>query len=136
MSSWTISETDMRGLALRLALLSAHYRKPVDVRAEELNRAAKTLRRWLLKAVPSKDGPPLEVLEALSDDHNTPQAIAELHKIAKTDGRALFAGLRFLGLIPNEGAALDYGSALEIKTLPHDAIPSVEWEGFGTVGRS
>ena len=134
MNTWTITEADMRGLSLRLALLSAHYRKPVDVGTKELNRCAKTLRRWLLKAVPCQDGPPLPVLEALTDDLNTPQAIAELHQLAKTDGRSLFAGMRFLGLIPNEGAAIDYGSALEIKTLPHDAIPSVEWEGFGTVG--
>jgi cysteinyl-tRNA synthetase len=126
--TWRVSEDDMRGLAIRLDMLSSHYRQPKDLTAEGLNRAARTLRRWLALAEPGLDIVPIGVLEALSDDLNTPAAIAEMHRIAKTDRRGLFAAMKLLGLIPGEGRAIDYDIVDEVKTLPIDHLPIVAWE--------
>lgn len=125
---WVIDETVLRGLAIRLDMLETHYRKPKDLNVANLNRAAKTLRRWLSIAVPGKDDVPLPVIEALCDDLNTPLAITEMHRLSKTDPQGLFAAMRFMGLIPGEGAAIDYGMALEIKTIPIDHLPLPQWK--------
>jgi cysteinyl-tRNA synthetase len=76
------------GEALRLALLTGHYRQPLDFSVEALERAKATLDRWygaLLatresEALPSKVSPAVET--ALGDDLNTPLAIADIHKQA------------------------------------------------------
>lgn len=129
MKTWAVSERDMRGLAIRLDMLGTHYRKPKDISVERLNTALKTLRRWLSIAHPSNDGVPVAIFEALTDDLNTPEAIAVMHRLAKEKrGGELFASMRLLGLIPNEGIPMDYGSALEIKTLPIDHLPLPLWE--------
>lgn len=126
--TYEITPKDMRGLALRLDMLSTHYRQPKNISVNDMNRAAKTLRRWLATCIPCDDPPPAAVLEALCDDLNTPHAITELHKLAKSDGRALFAGMKLLGLIPGHGEGIDYGMTQEIKTLPIDHLPLVQWE--------
>jgi len=129
MTEYAVSETDMRGLAIRLDMLSTHYRKPKDISVSDLNSSLKILRRWLSRCIPNDDPPPLPVLKALEDDLNTPLAITELHKIAKieTGGRELFAGMKFLGLIPGCGISIDYGAAMEIKTIPIDHLPLPFW---------
>lgn len=124
---YAVSEQDMRGLALRLDMLQTHYRQPKDLSVSNLNASAKTLRRWLSKCVPNSDPPPVSVLEAIGDDLNTPQAITELHKLAKTDGRGLFAGMKFLGLIPGHGDEIGHGMAQEVKTLPISHLPLPQW---------
>jgi DALR domain len=139
--AYRVTENDMRGLAIRLDMLSTHYRKPKDLTSAGLNNAAKTLRRWLALAVPCNDGPPVEVLLALSDDLNTPQAIAEIHRLAgRKDGRAVFAAMKLLGLFPGHEKAIDYDLVAEVKTIPIDHIPLVQWQAFGhefaTVGDS
>jgi cysteinyl-tRNA synthetase len=79
---------DAPGEAIRLALLSAHYRDPLDWTKERLGEAKYTLDRFYralsLFAVESANPPPIspKVLHALEDDLNTPQAIAHLHEIA------------------------------------------------------
>ena len=77
---------DAPGEAIRLALLSAHYRKPLDWDDDTLTRAAKVLDRMYQvltdddeAAEPSADDP---VLAALEDDLNTPQALACMHELA------------------------------------------------------
>ena len=79
------------GEAIRLALLAAHYRQPLDFRKSGLSEAKAALDRWYqaLEATPPADdrtGMPDEVKSALEDDLNTPRAIAALHGLA---GRAL-----------------------------------------------
>lgn len=132
MSTYGITEEDMRGLSLRLAMLQTHYRKPKDFSHSELNQCAKTLRRWLAACIPNDDPAPTVVMLALCDDLNTPQVIAEMHRLAKSDGRGLFASMKLIGLIPGFGKALDYDIG-EVKTLPIDHIPLVQWAGFPTV---
>ncbi|MGH7047507.1 MAG: cysteine--tRNA ligase [Stellaceae bacterium] len=76
------------GEAIRLALLSAHYRDPLDWTSERLEEAKRTLDRFYralsLFSVESDISPAVSrnVLHALEDDLNTPQAIAHLHEIA------------------------------------------------------
>ena len=80
--------TTAPGEAIRLALLMTHYRDPLDWTAQKLAQARAALDRWYralsLFSVESPITPsvPLEVLQALEDDLNAPQAIAHLHEIA------------------------------------------------------
>ncbi|MDP6708976.1 MAG: cysteine--tRNA ligase [Alphaproteobacteria bacterium] len=72
------------GEAIRLALLAAHYRQPLDFTREGLARARQTLDRWY-RAVAEADAVaelPEGVMAALEDDLNTPLAITEMHKLA------------------------------------------------------
>ncbi|MBM3731999.1 MAG: cysteine--tRNA ligase [Acidimicrobiia bacterium] len=106
------------GEALRLALLATHYRQPLDFTRVGVGQAQHTLDRWYLAVAASEssrqknDGDakageiPDAVMVALQDDLNTPQAIAELHKLADAalagDGSAragLKAGAGLLGLL-------------------------------------
>ena len=76
------------GEALRLALLSAHYRQPLDFSEAALQQAKATLDRWYgalrqtadVTVITSPQPPTVEA--ALLDDINTPKAIAALHEIA------------------------------------------------------
>ena len=80
-----------RGEVLRFALLSAHYRSPLNFSAELLEQAEATLGSLYstlrevqdveLDAAIDLEGEPF--YQALMDDLNTPQAIAEIHAIAK-----------------------------------------------------
>ncbi|MDE0174719.1 MAG: cysteine--tRNA ligase [Defluviicoccus sp.] len=100
------------GEAIRLSLLTAQYRQPLDFSLEGLDRARSALDRLYTALAGARDvaasddpaaaGP---VVEALSDDLNTPRALAEMHALAGTlnrsdsaDGRARAkAGLLFAG---------------------------------------
>ena len=83
------------GEAIRLALLSAHYRSPLDWSDEALAQAARRLDRLygtlrhLADTVPV-DGsdPPAALVEALEDDLNTPVALSELSAAAHRANRA------------------------------------------------
>ena len=75
------------GEALRLALLSGHYRQPLDFSIEALQTAKATLDKWYgalrntAAASSSKTAIPASVEDALLDDLNTPLAIAHLHEL-------------------------------------------------------
>jgi cysteinyl-tRNA synthetase len=79
--------------ALRLALLSAHYRQPLDWSHDLVTRSVRTLDRLYatlrdLDDVPATPVLPAEVDAALADDLNTPQALAELAALASAARRA------------------------------------------------
>jgi cysteinyl-tRNA synthetase len=101
------------GEALRLALLATHYRQPLDFTRAGVAQAKRTLDRWHLAAAEAAAGEiPHDVLAALEDDLNTPQAVAELHKLADAAlhgdaaaRRALKAGAGILGLLAGDAAA-------------------------------
>ena len=88
------------GEALRLNMLRTQYRQPLDWTFVGLDESHKTLWDWYGDVEQSAPAPnvPDAVLEALSDDLNTPKVIAELHKL---HGAGHFEGLRaalqFLG---------------------------------------
>jgi cysteinyl-tRNA synthetase len=78
------------GEALRWALLSGHYRAPLDWTDSLVDQARKSLDRLYgalqrAKDVEAEPGePPAAFVEALTDDLNTPRAMAELFALAKT----------------------------------------------------
>jgi cysteinyl-tRNA synthetase len=91
------------GEALRFNMLRTHYRDPIDWTFDGLDESHKILWDWagVLEAEKgtSYDPPHASVLDALSDDLNTPQMITELHALRrKGDMGALRASLNFLGI--------------------------------------
>ena len=93
----TINEllADWPGEVLRFNMLRSHYRQPMDWTVAGMTESWKTLEKWYAVTEPLAD-PPIGAafLEALSDDLNTPQAIAELHKGSDHE---LAGGLGLLG---------------------------------------
>ncbi|MDP6574664.1 MAG: cysteine--tRNA ligase [Rhodospirillales bacterium] len=75
------------GEAVRLALLSTHYRQPLDFTKAGIAEARTVLDRLYgalrgdSAAVSEELGVPEPVLAALGDDLNTPQALAHVHEI-------------------------------------------------------
>ncbi len=85
------------GEVIRWALLSAHYRQPLEWADALLEQSKRQLDRFyrLLEEVAGSDenpAPPESVVLALRDDLNTPEAFAGLHQLrdiaAQTDGDA------------------------------------------------
>lgn len=86
------------GEALRLALLAAHYRQPLDFGVSGIKQAKAALDRWYgaLRGVEGLDpaaAPDPRVVAALCDDLNTPQAISVLHELAGDVNRAVGAAV-------------------------------------------
>jgi cysteinyl-tRNA synthetase len=86
---------DWPGEVLRFNMLRTHYRQPMDWTVAGMNESWKTLEKWYAVTEPLADPPVGEAfLAALTDDLNTPLAIAELHK---GGDHALAGGLGLLG---------------------------------------
>jgi cysteinyl-tRNA synthetase len=92
---------DFPGEALRLSLLSAYYRGPLDFNSDMIAEQKRRLDRWYRIVDGVEVGElPQSVLAALEDDLNTPKALAELEKLANPDAAAqLKAGAQFMGLL-------------------------------------
>jgi cysteinyl-tRNA synthetase len=103
------------GSVLRLALLSAHYRQPLEWSTQLLTDCKARLDRWsraLAGVAPSTPSPAL--LAALADDLNTPQALAALSADVRSHPAAAAAGLALLGIAP---AAPDTSPDARIEAL-------------------
>jgi cysteinyl-tRNA synthetase len=79
-------EEGHRGEAIRLALLSSHYRQPTDITRDGIKEAKAQLDRFYtaLQKHADVDAPPeasSHLLAALADDLNTPLAISEMHEL-------------------------------------------------------
>jgi len=91
-------EQGHRGETLRLALLSAHYRQPLSWTDEVVAQAKTNLDRLYRTAGDAEPGEiDAGVVEALSDDLNTPLAISRLFAI--DDPAVLRASAKLLGLL-------------------------------------
>ena len=107
-------EEGFAGEAIRLTLLSGHYRQPLDVTREKIAEAKTQLDRLygaLRHGGAAEAGPaevPETLLAALADDLNTPQALAELHEIAGALNKAAGSGekARLKGRLLAAGALL------------------------------
>jgi cysteinyl-tRNA synthetase len=105
--------SDWPGEVLRLNMLKTHYRSPIDWTVKGLEESAKTLDDWYWVAADIAAGQPADaVIEALSDDLNTPQMIASLHGLRNSaasgndrDRDAFAASLRLLGFLSETAAA-------------------------------
>ena len=79
------------GEVLRLALLNAHYRKPLDWSVETTEMSKSMLDRLygsvrgitVTEEMRNQTKPPKKIIAALEDDLNTPKALAELFNLAK-----------------------------------------------------
>jgi len=123
------------GLVIRLAMLTTHYRQPIDWTVDRLVDARRTWKEWVDAAIGFEANentpPPAELVEALSDDLNFPEALKVLHGIHKdargrlnaAASRELAAALRFLGVwggeIPRQvyGYGYDGPSAKQVQPL-------------------
>jgi cysteinyl-tRNA synthetase len=89
------------GEVIRFVMLSTHYRKPMDWTEKKRAEAEKTLSKWVIE-LSQYDGPsisPASVVAALSEDLNTPLAVAELRKLVKAGSLSeLKGGLELLGI--------------------------------------
>ena len=124
--------SDTPGEALRFALLSSHYRSPLDWTAQRTTDARRTLTKWYRALY---DAPELtdatdreidsELMAALCDDLNVAKAVARLHELTQQLGaikdekeRAMFrhriiSSASLLGLLQMQPDA-----ALDLLTLP------------------
>ena len=104
---------DWPGEVLRLNMLKAHYRSPIDWTLKGMEDSAKTLDDWYWVAADLTGERPADaVIEALSDDLNTPQMIASLHSLRNSaasgnerDRNEFAASLRLLGFLSESAVA-------------------------------
>jgi len=103
---------DWPGEVLRLNMLKTHYRSPIGWTLKGLEESAKTLDDWYWVASDVKsERPSGAVIEALSEDLNTPQTIASLHSLRNSaasgnerDRQEFAASLRILGFLSESAA--------------------------------
>ncbi len=87
-----------KGETLRLALLSAHYRQPLEWSEALIAQSKATLDRLYRSVTGAGEAAPDDgVVAALADDLNTPLALSRLAAIE--DGEVLRASARLLGLL-------------------------------------
>src|SRR5580704_3685383 len=87
------------GEVIRLALLGTHYRDPLDWTEDRLRQASQDLTRFYIAlrrgqrqiSADARSVPP-EVMEALSDDLNTPLALTRMHELVREANLAHEAG--------------------------------------------
>ncbi|HUO00617.1 MAG TPA: cysteine--tRNA ligase [Bradyrhizobium sp.] len=103
---------DWPGEVLRLNMLKTHYRSPIDWTLKGVEESAKTLDDWYeIAADIAGDQPATSVIEALSDDLNTPQMMAALHGLRsgavsgnEADRKSLAGSLHHLGFFSESPA--------------------------------
>ncbi len=101
-------KNNVNGQALRLALISAQYRQPLDWNDKLLEESQKTIDKWY-KSYVELDKPKLisdDDLYPLYDDLNTPKYIANLHKLYEKsqlgnmeDKQEFVSACNFVGLL-------------------------------------
>ena len=81
---------DYAGETLRMTLLSAHYRQPLDWTDDKIGQSKKQLDRFYarlhqMKNLEATKTTSSKILNALCDDLNTPLAIAEMNNLLKQE---------------------------------------------------
>lgn len=95
-------EQGVPGEVIRFVFLSTHYRKPMDWTDKKAKEAETTLRKWYQIAASAQESNEIYsgVVDALSDDLNTSEAMSQIHQLASLkDAPSLRSSLRFLGLM-------------------------------------
>ncbi len=99
---------NINGQVLRLALISAHYKQPLDWNDKLLDECQKILNKWYdcYVEVKKKVLIPDDSLEPLYDDLNTPGYIANIHKLydkaqngSDEDKEIFTTACNFIGLL-------------------------------------
>ena len=104
------------GRVLRLAMLMTHYRQPIDWTADRLFEARSHLYDWnkLCFEVPRTDEVPQEIINALSDDLNSPAVVVELHNLVRA-ARTAQSGADFVAGAGRLRMALEFLGLYEVK---------------------
>ena len=130
--------TQYRPEVVRAALLSAHYRAPLDLSdatMQDAHNGLDRLYRASASAVPDSGAIDDEFIDCLCDDLNTPAAMARLHELARTANRgdqqaahALKSSAAVMGLLPHSadewakgGAAVKPAAAGQLDAAHIDA---------------
>ena len=94
------------GQVLRLALISAHYKQPLDWNDKLLKDCQNTIDKWYNVYLTSNKDLDDEIIQPLYDDINTPGYIANLHKLydkanrGNDEDKKLFnSACNFIGLL-------------------------------------
>lgn len=94
------------GQVLRLALISAHYKQPLDWSDKLLEDCQNTIDKWYNVHMPSNKDVNDEIIQPLYDDINTPGYIANLHKLYEKankgndeDKQIFNSACNFIGLL-------------------------------------
>ena len=94
------------GQVLRLALISAHYKQPLDWNDKLLEDCQNTIDKWYNVYLPSDNDLNDEIIQPLYDDINTPGYIANLHKLYdkankgdEKDKQIFNSACNFIGLL-------------------------------------
>ena len=94
------------GQVLRLALISAHYKQPLDWNNKLLEDCQNTIDKWYNVYLPSENDLDDEIIQPLYDDINTPGYIANLHKLYdkaskgdEKDKKIFNSACNFIGLL-------------------------------------
>ena len=137
---YTVREllADAPGEALRLNMLSTHYRQPLDWTAKGVEAAKATLDRLYTALQKLEDvaagevTPAPEVLAALEDDLNTPQAIAALAALAGDANKATEAAAkaRIKGQLLGSGQLLGLLSMAWKEWFQRDAAEGLSEENI------
>ncbi|MDC9701425.1 MAG: cysteine--tRNA ligase [Alphaproteobacteria bacterium] len=121
---------------LRMQMLMTHYRQPIDWSEARCREAMTILERWHSLSVDEDEklqlgAVPLNVIEALCDDINTPAVLKELHKLSvqATDcfsaRRALTAAGRFLGILEDKKSSWEVWRPMAHATLDETRIEAM-----------
>jgi len=119
-------EAGWDGEVLRLALLSAHYRQPLEWTEGLLEQSKARLERLYRAVGDAEPGNPSEVVrDVLANDVNTVEALAELERL-REEAPTLKASARLLGLLPRTDSDwrkkinVIHGSGLRTVLRPQD----------------
>jgi cysteinyl-tRNA synthetase len=122
--------------SIRLALLSAHYRQPLNwsdstlIESNNLIKKFSSLARLFVGEINKYNNLDNEIIDILSDDLNTPEAVKYLSKLSKTakinqkDLASLIVSAKFIGinLLAHNTSAL--------KTIDEELVKSLIEERF------
>jgi cysteinyl-tRNA synthetase len=115
------------GEVIRWALLSAHYRQPLDWTPELIEQSRKSLDRLYGALRRAKDVPldqameaPEEVISALMDDLNTPLATSAFFEVSSAIERAVTAG-DTVAIAANKARLIEAGALLGFLQADPDA---------------
>jgi cysteinyl-tRNA synthetase len=150
-------EQGWQGETLRWALLSTHYKAPLDFTTDLLKQSQASLDRLYGALLRLKDvdasgaEPPRAFVEALADDLNTPAAIAEISALATAANVAkkpadqakakgeLVAAANLLGVLqddPEHWFRASFGEqATEIDALVAERVAARQRKDFATSDR-
>ena len=105
---------NINGQVVRLALLSSHYKQPLDWNEKLINESQKTLDKWYhqFEKIDSEELQD-DVLSSLLEDLNTPEYISKLHSLYdesfkgnKSSKIKFLSACRLIGLLEEDKQSL------------------------------